>query len=122
MSVRSRLRLSVRSRVSGAPASVRGLAPTRVRHLAPTSVRKLAPTRMRVVALALLVPALAHAQAADVPIARTDRNSQIAHQQLVEKAHRGGIDIYFEGDSIVRRWGATDYPDLLANWNQNFHG
>jgi len=22
----------------------------------------------------------------------------------------------------VRRWGALDYPDLLANWNANFHG
>ena len=73
-------------------------------------------------ALAVLIPVLANAQAADVPIARTDRNSQIAHEQLLEKARRGGIDIYFEGDSIVRRWGATDYPDLLANWNQNFFG
>ena len=26
------------------------------------------------------------------------------------------------GDSIVRRWGATDYPELLANWRQNFWG
>ena len=34
----------------------------------------------------------------------------------------GGIDVYFLGDSITRRWGATDYPDFLANWNQNFHG
>ena len=38
------------------------------------------------------------------------------------KAKQGGIDIYFEGDSITRRWGATDYPDLLANWKQNFFG
>ena len=51
-----------------------------------------------------------------------DRNSQIAHEQLLEKARRGGIDIYFVGDSITRRWGATDYPDFLANWKQNFHG
>ena len=35
---------------------------------------------------------------------------------------KGGIDIYFEGDSITRRWGATDYPHLLANWNTNFFG
>ena len=34
----------------------------------------------------------------------------------------GRIDIYFEGDSIARRWGATDYPELLANWKQNFFG
>ena len=34
----------------------------------------------------------------------------------------GRIDVYFLGDSITRRWGATDYPDFLANWKQNFHG
>jgi lysophospholipase L1-like esterase len=45
-----------------------------------------------------------------------------AHQQLLEKAQKGGIDVYFEGDSITRRWGATDYPELLAHWNQNFFG
>src|SRR5262249_17497922 len=48
--------------------------------------------------------------------------SQIAHEQLLEKARRGGIDIYFVGDSITRRWGATDYPEFLANWKQNFFG
>jgi lysophospholipase L1-like esterase len=58
----------------------------------------------------------------DQPVARTDQNSQIAHTQLLEKAKKGGIDIYFEGDSITRRWGATDYPDLLANWKENFFG
>jgi lysophospholipase L1-like esterase len=41
---------------------------------------------------------------------------------LIEKAKKGRIDIYFAGDSITRRWGATDYPELLANWNQNFFG
>jgi hypothetical protein len=41
---------------------------------------------------------------------------------LIDKARRGGIDVYFTGDSIIRRWGATDYPDLLANWQQNFFG
>ncbi len=45
-----------------------------------------------------------------------------AHAQLLQKAKQGKIDIYFEGDSIVRRWGATDYPDFLANWKTNFHG
>src|ERR1700736_3791522 len=59
---------------------------------------------------------------ADQPVSRTDQNSLTAHAQLLEKAKRGRIDIYFEGDSITRRWGATDYPDLLANWNQNFFG
>jgi lysophospholipase L1-like esterase len=56
------------------------------------------------------------------PVARTDQNSLAAHAQLLEKAGKGRIDIYFEGDSITRRWGATDYPDLLANWKQNFFG
>jgi lysophospholipase L1-like esterase len=59
---------------------------------------------------------------ADQPAPRTDRNSSVAHEQLLEKATQGGIDIYFEGDSITRRWGATDYPDLLANWKENFYG
>jgi lysophospholipase L1-like esterase len=59
---------------------------------------------------------------AEEPVARGDRNSQIAHDQLLAKARRGGIDVYFEGDSIVRRWGALDYPELLANWRLNFFG
>ncbi len=59
---------------------------------------------------------------ADQPVSRTDQNSLTAHARLLEKAKQGGIDIYFEGDSITRRWGATDYPELLANWNQNFYG
>jgi lysophospholipase L1-like esterase len=59
---------------------------------------------------------------ADQPVPRADQNSLIAHAQLLEKARKGVIDVYFEGDSITRRWGATDYPELLANWNQNFFG
>jgi lysophospholipase L1-like esterase len=59
---------------------------------------------------------------ADQPAPRTDKNSQLAHEQLLEKARKGGIDIYFIGDSITRRWGATDYPKFLANWNTNFFG
>jgi lysophospholipase L1-like esterase len=59
---------------------------------------------------------------ADQPSPRTDPNSLIAHEQLKEKTKKGRIDIYFEGDSITRRWGAADRPDLLANWNQNFFG
>ncbi len=59
---------------------------------------------------------------ADQPVSRTDENSLKAHAQLLEKARKGGIDIYFEGDSITRRWGATDYPELLANWRENFFG
>ncbi|HZL35776.1 MAG TPA: GDSL-type esterase/lipase family protein [Tepidisphaeraceae bacterium] len=53
---------------------------------------------------------------------RSDVNSREAHSQLLEKAKAGRIDLYFEGDSIVRRWGATDYPELLANWSKNFNG
>jgi lysophospholipase L1-like esterase len=59
---------------------------------------------------------------ADRPAPRTDRNSQVAHEELLTKAKQGGIDVYFEGDSIVRRWGATDYPELLENWKKNFFG
>jgi (4-O-methyl)-D-glucuronate---lignin esterase len=59
---------------------------------------------------------------ADEPRMRADRNSHLAHQQLLAKAKSGGVDLYFEGDSITRRWGATDYPELLAHWNRTFHG
>jgi lysophospholipase L1-like esterase len=59
---------------------------------------------------------------ADRAAPRRDQNSALAHAQLLEKARRGGIDVYFVGDSIARRWGATDYPDLLANWRENFFG
>jgi lysophospholipase L1-like esterase len=85
------------------------------------------PWRLVLPGVALTSAAFAQAPASvpvpiDRPAPRTDRNSQLAHEQLVEKARRGGIDIYFVGDSITRRWGATDYPDFLANWKQNFHG
>src|SRR5205085_3092584 len=56
---------------------------------------------------------------ADRPSPRTDPVSVAAHQQLLDKRTRGRIDVYFERDSIVRRWGATDYPELLANWNEH---
>ena len=59
---------------------------------------------------------------ADKPAARTDANSMLAHQQLLAKRTQGKIDVYFEGNSIVRRWGATDYPQFLANWKANFFG
>lgn len=61
---------------------------------------------------------------ADQASPRRDKNSQIAHEQLVEKAKKGGIDIYFEGDSITRRWGTSDaqWKNNLANWNSNFFG
>lgn len=61
---------------------------------------------------------------ADQPAPRRDANSQLAHEQLLEKARKGGIDIYFEGDSVTRRWGTSDaqYQGNLANWNANFFG
>jgi lysophospholipase L1-like esterase len=59
---------------------------------------------------------------ADQAAPRTDKNSQLAHEQLLAKRTQGRIDVYFEGDSITRRWGATDYPQLLENWNKNFFG
>jgi lysophospholipase L1-like esterase len=60
----------------------------------------------------------------DQPAPRTDANSQLAHTQLLQKARKGGIDIYFEGDSITRRWGTIDpqYKENLANWTSNFFG
>jgi lysophospholipase L1-like esterase len=55
---------------------------------------------------------------------RTDANSMLAHEQLVAKARAGGIDLYFLGDSITRRWGCTDpqWAVLMKNWNRNFYG
>jgi lysophospholipase L1-like esterase len=57
-----------------------------------------------------------------VPAPRTDENSGVAHEQLVRRAGSGVIDVYFVGDSITRRWGALDYPELLANFRSNFFG
>ena len=59
---------------------------------------------------------------ADQPRTRGDRNSHLAHQQLLAKAKSGSIDLYFLGDSITRRWGALDYPDFLDHWKRTFHG
>lgn len=61
---------------------------------------------------------------ADQPKPRTDQNSMIAHEQLLEKAKQGRIDIYFEGDSITRRWGTSDeqYKHFYENWRANFWG
>jgi lysophospholipase L1-like esterase len=66
----------------------------------------------------------AAAEPADVAAPRADANSQRAHEQLLAKARQSGIDVYFVGDSITRRWGASDplYADLLANWQKNFFG
>lgn len=76
--------------------------------------------------LALLcspLPALAQTDASRHPAYPPwSENGRIGHGQLVEKARAGKIDLYFLGDSITRRWGATDYPDFLAHWRKNFHG
>ncbi|MFO0910385.1 MAG: GDSL-type esterase/lipase family protein [Isosphaeraceae bacterium] len=53
---------------------------------------------------------------------RADANSQLAHEQMLANRTRGRIDVFFLGDSITRRWRATDYPRFLANWDANFHG
>jgi lysophospholipase L1-like esterase len=75
---------------------------------------------------AIVMPSLsvehAFAQAADQPVPRTDVNSKTAHAQMLANLKKGRIDVYFEGDSITRRWRAKDYPQFLANWNENFFG
>lgn len=75
-------------------------------------------------ASSLTVVGVAHGEVPYQAAPRSDENSRIAHQQLLEKKTLGKIDVYFLGDSITRRWGATDekYRPLLANWRENFHG
>jgi lysophospholipase L1-like esterase len=97
----------------------------RARRGAPVAVTRISGLKPLVGAVVLCASTLLYAQnraPADLPLPRTDENSKIAHQQLREKAAKGGIDVYFVGDSITRRWGATDYPELLANWKENFYG
>lgn len=85
-----------------------------------------ASTRSPLFASAVMIICCACVAAAQLPavqpVQRTDPNSVVAHEQLMAKAKQGTIDLYFIGDSITRRWGATDYPELLANWRENFHG
>ncbi|HYD52621.1 MAG TPA: GDSL-type esterase/lipase family protein, partial [Gemmatimonadaceae bacterium] len=59
---------------------------------------------------------------ADRATPRTDSNSMLAHRQLLAKRSQGRIDVYFIGNSITRRWGATDYPQFLEHWKATFHG
>src|SRR5438874_5800259 len=66
--------------------------------------------------------AAAEKRQADRPVPRTDANSKLAHEQMLANLKKGRIDVYFAGDSITRRWRATDYPQFLANWNENFFG
>jgi lysophospholipase L1-like esterase len=72
--------------------------------------------------LLILISILLVEPPADRPAPRLDENSITAHRDLLAKRTKGRIDVYFEGDSITRRWGAIDYPDLLANWKSNFFG
>ena len=76
--------------------------------------------------LTFAMPSITGAQTvrvpADQPSPRADRNSQIAHEQLLAKRTQGRIDAYFLGDSITRRWGALDYPELLAHWRKRLFG
>lgn len=57
-----------------------------------------------------------------IPTARSDSNSMLAHRQLLAKRTQGTIDLYFLGNSITRRWGATDYPQFLTHWREQFFG
>ena len=88
--------------------------------------RQVAFAVLVISALATTSPIATAAQppSAAVPAPRTDKNSMIAHEQLVEKARYGGIDLYFLGDSITRRWGCSDpqWSANLENWKQNFFG
>ena len=106
--------------VVGVCAAERG-CPSRRHPRRVISHRALRSAALILLLITLVASALS-AQSADQPAPRTDRNSQIAHEQLLAKRTAGRIDVYFEGDSITRRWGATDYPQFLANWRQNFHG
>ena len=83
--------------------------------------------KVNVFASALLVVisvTVGTAQDGSQPVTRTDENSRIAHTQLLDKARRGGIDVYFEGDSITRRWGTSDtaYREFFDHWTRSFFG
>jgi lysophospholipase L1-like esterase len=92
-------------------------------HLA-TPEQSLPWTRRSAAWLDALVAGHSPFEPADVATPRTDANSRLAHEQLLAKRTAGQIDVYFMGDSITRRWGASEeqYKDLLANWRKNFHG
>jgi lysophospholipase L1-like esterase len=65
--------------------------------------------------------AMVGSRAADVPMPQNTATFLPGHQQLLEKARKGGIDIYFLGDSITRRWQGTD-DQHKPNWDANFWG
>jgi cephalosporin-C deacetylase-like acetyl esterase/lysophospholipase L1-like esterase len=92
-------------------------------HLA-TPEQALPWTQRSAAWLSALVAGRAPIERTDVAAPRTDKNSILAHEQLLAKRKAGQIDVYFMGDSIMRRWGASDaqYTDLFANWRANFTG
>jgi lysophospholipase L1-like esterase len=76
------------------------------------------------VLLVALSVTMVSAQNGGQPAARTDDTSRLAHSQLLDKARRGGIDVYFAGDSITRRWGTSDaaYREFFTHWTRTFFG
>jgi lysophospholipase L1-like esterase len=56
------------------------------------------------------------------PVERTDGDAKAVHERLLKTARKGGIDVYFTGDSIVRRWAGEDYPEHRAHWKKTFRG
>ncbi|MEJ0084274.1 MAG: acetylxylan esterase [Pseudomonadota bacterium] len=92
-------------------------------HLA-TPEQSLPWTNRSAAWLSALVNGRPPIERADVATPRTDQNSMLAHEQLLAKRSQGQIDVYFMGDSITRRWGASDaqYKNLLDNWSANFRG
>ncbi len=89
-----------------------------------TPEQQLPYTRRSAEWLGLLVRGYHPLPAGDQPSPRIDASSLLAHDQLLTKARTGHTDVYFLGDSITRRWGASDprYRELLANWKKNFFG
>lgn len=67
-------------------------------------------------------PRLPRKNGPEQPVPRTDANSKLAHEQMLKNLKEGRIDLYFVGDSITRRWRATDHPHFLANWKDHFFG
>jgi lysophospholipase L1-like esterase len=105
----SRISLQILIVVAGA-----GILATPPASVAQTAPRQRDPTNT----------STPHLDLAAVAVPRTDANSILAHEQLVAKAKAGGIDLYFLGDSITRRWGCTDpqWSEMLDNWKENFFG
>ncbi len=50
------------------------------------------------------------------PVERGGEAAKASHLERVARAQQGGVDLYFLGDSITRRWAGVDYPEFLADW------